>query len=366
MVYLKAKSGRDVIIFKHLEQPQLNAFLAVAPKAYSALKQKCAIGLYFGGYNRCTFKYSDFILAEKGLISNQEDISKINRCELNGYNFTPKYVFDFQSNDRLVDVIGIFNHNAHKRHSDFVELGNRLTEKYNLKVKLITYGNLKTINKLNSILSLMNPKFPILYGIVNKGTFPFNHQFVINSLFQSKLLLHTSIHEGAARIVSEALSSGLAVVTRKDLKGGTNVRLEEYPGARTYENLDDAEEKIVELLREYPKNIDRQFAFSHFNEEESVKKLANFLFDNYQSVIDFSPYNDRVSALIPGHLNILDEKYTNASDDGVVFLSKFLNFCEDELGIEISKHEKRKAKIIDLKFFIKNKAKKIYKSNRKR
>lgn len=362
MVHLKASRGKDVLIFKHLEQPVLHGFRSAAPITYRNLKEKAVLGLYFGGYSSCTFFDQDFILAEKGLIANQQDVDGIPRCQLNGYNFIPNYVFDLEVNDRLVDVIGIFNANAFKRHADFVQLGNRLNDQHQKRVRLITYGKLKDIERLNRSLSQLNPSFPILYGVVNAGTFPFDHQFVIDSLLQAKVLLHTSTREGAARIVSEALSCGLGVVTRRDLKGGTNVRLDDYPAARFFSDLAEAERGVLEILAGYPNNIDRKFAHANFNEERSVEYLTTFLENEFGSSVDLQPYHNRVSALIPSHLNVLDQRYSNPNDDGVNKSSQLIDFCEKEFGIAVPGAEKARAQIIDKRLTLTHRAKRLYKN----
>lgn len=106
---------------------------------------------------------------------------------------------------RDIDIIGVGSLIPLKNHPAFIKIIAELKQFYaDLKVVIIGDGPEK--NKLLKLCA----EFDILDNISFTGALP--HQEVIDFLYRSKILLHTSLAEGQAAVFSEALYCGLSVV----------------------------------------------------------------------------------------------------------------------------------------------------------
>jgi glycosyltransferase involved in cell wall biosynthesis len=278
-----SKKSKGILIIKHLEYPFYNAMLV---RNIRELQRKYFIGLYLGFYTSkdYDFKNIDFYIAEDNVLYIRN--SRLPRLNLNGYNFQPKSFFSRSSN-KYFDFIFIGDPSRRKRLKLFLEsidkaLDNRTfstliinrTNSKNIYSKLLNLevrNTFRNINqtKRNNITYLEVDKSKDL--IIPRTSIP----FFIES---AKCLVIPSLEEGAARVVAEALSKGLNVLSYKHMLGATNNHLN-----NEYDLLFDSKEDLVEKMSSFVENYENFYSkkninyYKIFSEEESKQKLKSFL-----------------------------------------------------------------------------------------
>lgn len=339
-------STKGILLFKHLEQNVLNE-LVLFPRLLAELRSKFYLGLYFGGTSNFTLKGEiiDFILSEEGTILNEDQAVNVPVIRLSGYNFVPDRYISLRDNQKIWDVIGVFNNSRFKKIEDFLSIVIHVKKSNpDFKALLLTYGPEKNYEKFDLLLKEHQNVFNgnsdsvdsldvLKLAIGSKSFLPTSHDTIMRMMSHCKTFLLTSIKEGASRVLSEALVLGLNVMVRADLKGGSLARLRDKDYAHLFIKEEDAVKILQERLQKGWFEVESSFVEQNFLESRSV----NILYDSLCQVLpesnkDWVNYGGiSYSKLIPSHANVIDSKYTCSYDDQFGNLFDLVKYVNNEL-----------------------------------
>ena len=153
----------------------------------------------------------------------------------------------------------------------------------------------------------------------------------------SKYLVLTSKSEGAARVVAEAILSGLGVISYGYMKGGTNNHLDECDFI--YHNDNELEESILSSLKVSHSTVNKNH--KKFNQNNSKKILLDFIEYNFNNQISKTFHKEilatNLSNSFQSHNTILDRSIpTNNKTDECLSIESIYKLCCFLLNEKIS------------------------------
>jgi len=279
--------SKGILIIKHLEYRYLESLTG---RKIQELSKRYFIGLYFGFYTirKSDFMFVDFYVGEDGVVDIPNSV--IPRLNLNGYNFQPPAFFARSVSQKKFDFIFIGDPSRRKRlkfllrnleramrQEDFRVLIINRTKSANLYLLLL---NLLVRQKLRNLPDAIRRKITYIEADQSLGM-PIPRDVIPFFLESSKCLIIPSLAEGAARVVAEAMSKGLSIISYADMQGATNNHLcDDYD--MLFRTSRELESCMVNFVRNYQiKYIHNTRDVSHlFSEEVSKKKFKEFLIGN--------------------------------------------------------------------------------------
>jgi len=348
----KNNKGKGILVLKHLE---IDYYNSLNIKIIKNLRKKYIIGVYFGFHFKLKkdIKNIDFYLAEDNVIEYSNFNSLIPRCNLNGYNFINNSEFEVSNEDKITDLIYIGNSSRRKN------LKSLLNALFNLE-KINIYPSVIIINiyrpsvdeviellKIKNILNKLSNKKITYIEINNRKGKPIPKYIISKLLKSSKYLVLTSSAEGAARVVAEAILSGVGVISNGNMKGGTNNHLDEND--YIYYDVKDLEKSIIKSLNN--SGLVKNNNSDKFDQSNSKVILLEFFKTNFNNKLNFDVEQ-----------KILDIDLSNSFQSHNTFLNRSIpsNIKTDEclshtsmynLVSYLLNHEVNKYRIIILRFY---------------
>ncbi len=353
---------RGILIFKHLEQGLINNLGCT--NSLELIKKKYIIGLYFGGATSFDIKNDliDFVVAKKNVISNEKDITKP-ILRFSGNNFISADILHYRKSIKKLDYVGVFLRSKRKRPEDFIEIS-KMLHKHNpeLKIHLLTYGD-----KNNNITFLdhgySHPNFVHEdYITTTSNPFPISQDQLYKLISSSKAFIHTSISEGASRMVMASCLLSVPVFYNQDIRGGTFTdKLIKANAVYPFKVFSE----IVNMSKIDLKPINLNYLENNFIESITLNRFfseieeLNLNTNKEYNFIENTPFYK----LLPSHGNIIPAVFTNKMDDQFIFTNKLLKYLQEEDNIDYNS-QKIKVSILYFKeffeFFKSNIKKKIW------
>ena len=322
---------KGILLFKHMEINVLLGLKHQSKQYLEALKDSYYIGLYFGyitHYN-LNLDFIDFVVSEKGSINNYNQIG-LPIVHLSGNCFLNEDIHEQFRVDRPFDLLGIFNSKIHKRVNDFLEISEALNSKRKREILLITYGSKDDFKRLEQEVNQFdNNSLPEILWVESIGKnkkYPLSNAFICRMISMSKAVLLTSKKEGASRFIAEGFSLGCQVFLNADLEGGTADKLRSHPeNFKEYHSLDEGVTLIDDFLLNYSsQNLKTK---DDFLASKNLDVFKSFLSQNFHSInLDFVAFEESFSFVIPSHINVIPEKYSNSVDDRILYTQQLIKY----------------------------------------
>lgn len=313
MIKLSSSSGKDVLVFKHLEQIYLRN---LSKDEIWRLKDKFICALYFGGPSHCETGWIDFIIGRKKNVLNASELN-IPILELTGADFVQK------SNLSRLNVVSLVNASRHKRHEHFILAAkNAPNINFNLYVYSSFIGLLKfywRIRQLESISANVN----IFFGIqgIFERLFPWNSSVIEKNILGNQVFILNSKVEGVNRATVLASKLGCEIIMAGDCKGDTHDYLiEQGVQVDTYSNLDE----LTQLIKKRALSTD---TLSAIDQNYGIWKLYDWILTEFNTTISVSIFNqDDPEKIIASHSKT--RRSRGGKDDMASSIYDIINFVE--------------------------------------
>jgi hypothetical protein len=359
-------SSAGVIIFKHSEMGFLNS--PIYKSLWTKLKANHLVGVYFGWHTelRHDIPFADFYLSSPETLQAPQN-STVHRIYLNGFNFIPSYFCPDARYPKIWDFITIVNNTKHKRIDQYLLEISRLIdmrpETTALLINPVDFEAEGNPGFYNDFAKDYSQHFPgekkkqlTVLRLKREATItPLLPEQLVHFLRLSKIFVLLSEGEGAARVVPEALLTGLPVILKSSLKGGTGYYLDPS-NSRKIGPTEDIAMVLKDAINHYDQfSLDQKALRKIFGEQESTERFHQEILQlmsarSLKVTGDFDLGNLKLK--IPCHAKILPRKYCSAYGDDIVYNRLFAMFVRDYYGIILPFGSQLLLYLTDLKVFI--------------